>query len=463
MNENDVSKLKKRRGLLKASLTRFKSFLDNYKQESDYNALRVRLKRVKPLLSDFENVHMSIELAENADDDESRQLYENNYYEAMAKVQEYIDAPRNIAVSTGTTTEETNMQAVLAQLSNLTSNDNSVKLPTITLPKFDGKYEDWLSFEDSFSALVHNNAKIQAVQKFNYLKSCLIGNASQIIQSLSSIAENYEIAWNLLKERYNNERIIIQNHVRALFELQPATKESSVSLSALIDTALKHIYSLQALEQPVEGWDALLLHLIGSKVDKRTQMEWEKSLDGSQLPTLEQYLKFLRNRYHVLEAIPKDANKAAIGKTKQVLLGTQSKVICHVCGKLHNIQNCEEFKAMSQSDKSEAIKRAGLCFNCFRANHKVLACKASNCKKCDRKHHTLLHPIKSSDGNQIKGEHVQQKEQSQVQDTTSKAANQILSSRVSDTSHILLSTAIIDIADIKGEFYSCRVVLDAGS
>jgi len=121
----------------------------------------------------------------------------------------------------------------------------------------------------------------------------LIGNAAQIIQSLSSTAENYEIAWNLLKERYSNKRIIIQNHVRALFELQAVSREAASSLSTLVDTALKHIHSLQVLEQPTDSWDALFLHLIGSKVDKRTQIEWEKSLDGLVVPTLEQYFKFL--------------------------------------------------------------------------------------------------------------------------------------------------------------------------
>jgi hypothetical protein len=124
----------------------------------------------------------------------SRQLFENNYYEYIARAQEYLESTRNSAASTSSTTANADIQVVLSQLSNLTPNDNNVKLPTITLSKFNGKYEEWLSFEDSFKALVRNNVKIQTVQKFNYLKSCLTGNAAQIIQSLNSIAENYEIA-----------------------------------------------------------------------------------------------------------------------------------------------------------------------------------------------------------------------------------------------------------------------------
>nr|XP_012215486.1 PREDICTED: uncharacterized protein LOC105667930 [Linepithema humile] len=414
MAENELLRLKKRRGLLKASLTRFKSFLDNYIPERDYSILRIRFEKANSLLSEFENVHMAIELAENINDEESRQLFENNYYEHVAKAQEYLDSGRNSAVSTDSASANADIQAVLSQLSNLTSNDNSVKLPTITLPKFDGKYEEWLSFEDSFKALVHNNVKIQTA----------------------------------------------------------VSKDSALGLSTLIDTALKHIHSLQVLEQPVDGWDALLLHLIGSKVDKRTQMEWEKSLDRTNMPTLEQYLKFLRNRCHILEAVPKDvsnttnqkqsnSNKVASSKTRQILFESQHKVKCHVCGENHNIQNCEKFKAMSHVERSESIKKAGLCFNCFRANHKVTACKASSCRKCDRRHHTMLHPNNSSDVSQGIEENTEQKEQGKIQG--SKTASQTLSSRLDDTSQIILSTAMVDIADASAQYQPCRVILDAGS
>lgn len=346
-------------------------------------------------------------------------------------------------------------------------------MPTITLPKFDGKYEDWLSFEDSFKTLVHDNTKIQAVQKFNYLKSCLIGNAAQVIHSLSATTENYEIAWNLLRERYSNKRIIIQNHVKALFELQVMLKESASGLSTLIDTALRHIHVLRNLEQPVEGWDALLLHLIGSKVDKKTRVEWEKSLDGIEMPIIEQYFKFLRNRCHVLETIPNEtfnrentsnnktlnSSKATSSKTKQVLLETQATCKCHICGENHKIQNCERFKSMNYNERSDSIKKAGLCVNCFRANHRVNECKASSCKKCDRRHHTMLHAVRFKETSQS----VETETEHNVEPSVTKVTTQSLNSTLKNTSQIILSTALINIADATGQYHSCKVVLDSGS
>jgi hypothetical protein len=183
MSENELTKLKRRRGLLRASLTRFKGFLDDYVLERDYSILKIRFEKANSLLSEFESVHMAIELAEDINDDESRQSFEDNYYKQLARAQEYLEAGQARTGSTNATTAP-DFQTVLSQLNTLTSNDNNVKLPTIALPKFEGKYEEWLSFEDSFKALVHNNTKIQTVQKFNYLKSCLIGSAAQVIHSL---------------------------------------------------------------------------------------------------------------------------------------------------------------------------------------------------------------------------------------------------------------------------------------
>lgn len=54
------------------------------------------------------------------------------------------------------------------------------------------------------------------------------------------------------------------------------------------------------------------------------------------------------------------------------------------------------FTAMSASERSESIKKAGLCFNCFRSNHKVSECKAISCKRYSRKHNSMLHTDKES-------------------------------------------------------------------
>ncbi|EZA49243.1 hypothetical protein X777_12483 [Ooceraea biroi] len=162
-----VATLKKQRGLIKSSLTRFKSFLDNYDPNKDAEVLKIRLERAKTLLSAYEDVQLQIEVAENMDDEGSRQLFEERYFACIARAQSLVDQIQG-QVNTASNSTIQNITEALSQLSTSAAVESKIKLPTITLPKFSGKYDEWISFEDSFKALVHNNQRMQPVQKFNY-------------------------------------------------------------------------------------------------------------------------------------------------------------------------------------------------------------------------------------------------------------------------------------------------------
>jgi len=66
-------------------------------------------------------------------------------------------------------------------------------------------------FKDAFTTLIYDNRKLSLVQQFQYLRSTLKDEALGIINSLNTPAENYTIAWDLLKSHYENKRLII-NH-----------------------------------------------------------------------------------------------------------------------------------------------------------------------------------------------------------------------------------------------------------
>ncbi|XP_072764624.1 uncharacterized protein [Anoplolepis gracilipes] len=87
----------------------------------------------------------------------------------------------------------------------------SVKLPNIDLPKFDGSYERWIPFRDLFESLIDSNAALPNVQKLHYLRSALAGEAAKVINALEITNDNYTLAWNLLKKRYENKRLIVQH------------------------------------------------------------------------------------------------------------------------------------------------------------------------------------------------------------------------------------------------------------
>lgn len=174
-----------------------------------------------------------------------------------------------------------------------------VKLPTISLPSFDGQYDGWLEFRDTYMSLIHNSKDIDPIQKFHYLRSSLSGSALQIIKSLEFTAENYDIAWGLLENCYNDKRLLIHNHVKALFALPSVNKESPSPNLRALDT----------LGEPTASWDTLIIYNIVSRLDSSTEREWEEykgtlsDKDNSCIISLDKLIKFLKDRADVLEMI----------------------------------------------------------------------------------------------------------------------------------------------------------------
>lgn len=403
MSEEVKAKLIQRRATIKAQLTRFKSYLEKWSEQSDEQQLIERLQKVKDLWNSFDEVQSNLDLL-TADEhetisDNERAQFEETYFELVARAQR-----RLTVLSPPTAVENVGIIQGQPALQNMIT---KIKLPTISLPTFNGKYDCWLGFYDNFKSIVHDNSDLTPVQKLQYLRSSLKEEAGQVIQALETSAQNYEVAWDLLVERYDNRRIIIQSHIRALFELPGLTKEASTQLRAF-DTALKHTRALYALGQPTESWDALLLHLIASKLDRNTHKEWERSLDGTDMPFIDEVWKFLKNRCHVLESINQEASSMSsqfgknqprsnniLGnpgqKTRQALTTSHIKTECVICKQGHNIYQCEQFLKLDQNERAAKVKSMKLCYNCLRANHLAIDCKSGPCKKCKWKHNTLLH------------------------------------------------------------------------
>ena len=65
---------------------------------------------------------------------------------------------------------------------------------------------------------------------------------------------------------------------------------------------------------------------------------------------------------------------------------------CKICGESHSVSQCEKFLATEARYRWSLVKKHGLCANCLLPGHMAKQCKLQpSCKRCDRKHHTLLH------------------------------------------------------------------------
>lgn len=92
----------------------------------------------------------------------------------------------------------------------------SMKLQPITITPFDGSYNQWETFRDSFEAMV-NQTGMTAIEKFHRLKQLLIGSASSFIENVQLSDNNYRQVWQDLKNYYDNPRRITMSYMNGLF------------------------------------------------------------------------------------------------------------------------------------------------------------------------------------------------------------------------------------------------------
>jgi len=82
----------------------------------------------------------------------------------------------------------------------------------------------------TFNLIIHSNTSLSNTQRFQYLWASLIGDANAVISSLELSDTNYDVAWSILRDRYDNKRMIVQIHVKAIMDLPAMAKENSIDL-----------------------------------------------------------------------------------------------------------------------------------------------------------------------------------------------------------------------------------------
>lgn len=106
---------------------------------------------------------------------------------------------------------------------------SSLQLPRISLPKSSVSSQSGRIFEE-YLTLVASKESLSNTQKLHYLKASITGDAALLINHIQIADTNYDAAWKLLVEEYDNQRAIIHAHIHAFAELPIMKTESAVEL-----------------------------------------------------------------------------------------------------------------------------------------------------------------------------------------------------------------------------------------
>jgi len=99
---------------------------------------------------------------------------------------------------------------------------NLPKLPTIQIQPFSGDWKDWQQFYEIFTNIIHNNSALSNTEKMQYLLNYLQGDAKKIVAHLHLSNNNYEVALQLIKNRYSNNRKVITNYINTILSMKKA-------------------------------------------------------------------------------------------------------------------------------------------------------------------------------------------------------------------------------------------------
>jgi hypothetical protein len=248
----------KKRGTIKAALTRVENHLITVKddQNPDLNELKCKLQKLEKCSADYEAVHTEINLlcvdeAEITKQEKEYEEFDTKLDKAIATIQSLIEA----ASPTPSTISHNSIGINSTGGSSGTTPINmtaDIKLPKLDLPTFNGESHQWIPFRDLFTSTIHNNPKLGGAQKLQYLKASLKDQASTLLSSLQITDDNYAEAWEILTKRYENKREIVRAHLKRFFNQPNVTTETSESIRKVLDTTNEVMRSLKVMKLPVE-------------------------------------------------------------------------------------------------------------------------------------------------------------------------------------------------------------------
>ncbi|XP_058816019.1 uncharacterized protein LOC131679327 [Topomyia yanbarensis] len=459
-------------------------FVQVFKESHTATDVDVRLCKLDELWEGFSETLVEIFShddynAEGNSWEKERMEFSDRYYEVKSFL---MDKAKEL--------QEPNLleQSLRAGDSSMRGGIDHVRLPQIKLQTFNGDIDEWLSFRDLFTSLIHWKPDLPEVEKFHYLKGCLQGEPKSLIDPLQITKANYQVAWDLLLKRYNNSKQLKKRQVQALFNLPTLPKESVTDLHVLIEGFERIVQTLDQIIQSADYKDLLLVNILTTRLDPVTRRGWEEFSAMKETDTLADLFDFLRRRLQVLDCLPTTVDTRGAQQQQQIQAKQRLPPVktsyssthmsggrCVACSSNHPLYQCSAFQRMEVTERDGLLKTHSLCRNCFRTGHQAKECQSKySCRSCKGRHHTLVCFKSERDTDKdTKVAAVARGNKPSVPTESSNTSSQVANVAATEvlvagaahqySSQVLLATAVVVIEDDDGNRFPARALLDSGS
>lgn len=307
-------------------------------------------------------------------------------------------------------------------------------LPKISLPTFDGTLENYPAFISVFMSLTNSIANLSNAVKLHYLLSALTGEALKMISHLKVTDENYAVALDILKRRYENRRVLIDRFVDIILGLPQITIRSDIR-GSFLNPLISAQAALKTLKLPFEQCDYIFVSIVVRKLKGEIRSLFERQ-HGSEdtLPTLQDLIKFLEEHARYVEtehasqapgtsapstsrappSPPPASAQRTYGRTSPSApprstphFNTRPRAFttqpapsasapglyCPVChAHDHKIFACQIFKSYPTQGRWDFVNAKRRCPRCLGPHFEDECLSRGRCGECGRAdHHTYLH------------------------------------------------------------------------
>ncbi|XP_008183411.1 uncharacterized protein LOC103309544 [Acyrthosiphon pisum] len=309
------------------------------------------------------------------------------------------------------------MDIASASFSNQTNSSHNLsafQLPKRKFPTFSDMLTQWQSFDNLFTSILSHTPDLPDVERFEYLKMSLTGEALALVLHLTLTATNYTCAWEILRSRYGNKRDLARVHLDSLLATQTVKSKDATSIQQQVNTILENTAALDNLDFVTRQWSPLLVHLFEKNLDYELRARWELVVWGNYYPQVSEFMDFFRSHLRSADIYSSsvsvnrsdDVSKTQMSVKQQsfkprssgpstVLAATTSNVSekpCPLCNSPYSIRSCKLFTNQPPSERFLVAKSHRLCINCLGSGHSSMSCNSKyKCQTCKKSYHSLLH------------------------------------------------------------------------
>lgn len=277
-------------------------------------------------------------------------------------------------------------------------------LPKKELQCFDGSdITKYKSFIINFDRVIGQKCEEDG-DKLLYLQQYAQGEAKKIVDSCVHYNPRlgYEKARRLLEEEYGNEFKIANAYIAKLEQWPNIRSNDAKGMSDLsfflmdCQHYLEGMTTSNQMENPKE-----IKHVV-NKLPIQYRERWRRKtfriIETYGIVHFRHLVEFVREEAAILkQPLYGDLNDEELSVKSRKSLSTSTSAnyrgSCNFCQKTnHDLSNCFSFEKISFADKSDFVKKQGLCFGCLKGGHLSKDCKArSTCSSCNRQHPTIMH------------------------------------------------------------------------